>query len=35
MKPKPKKIITKIAYEKQKTLLSHLLKNLIKEIRGK
>ena len=32
---KAEKIITKIAYEKQKTLLSHLLKNLIKEIRGK
>ena len=32
---KAEKIIRNIAYEKQKTLLSHLLKNLIKEIRGK
>jgi hypothetical protein len=31
---KAEKIITKIAYEKQKTLLSHLLKNLIKELRA-
>lgn len=32
---KAEKIITNTAYEKQKTLLSHLLKNLIKELRAK
>ena len=32
---KAEKIIRNIAYEKQKPLLSHLLKNLIKELRGK
>ena len=32
---KAEEIITKIAYEKQKPLLSHLLKNLIKELRAK
>ena len=31
---KAEKIITNIAFEKQKALLSHLLKNLIKELRG-
>ena len=35
MKPKPKKIITKIAYEKQKTLLSHLLKKSNQRNKGK
>ena len=31
---KAEKIITNIAFEKQKALLSHLLKKLIKELRG-
>ena len=31
---KAEKIITNIAFEKQKTLLSHLLKKLIKELRA-
>ena len=31
---KAEKIITNTAYEKQKTLLSHLLKKLIKELRA-